>query len=78
MKYLSKSQRVNVVYWATLIGGHAHFGLGEDEGVYIDTMTYVCTLKDCGMVRSLEIGKEIDVEIRKQWVLPFIRNGRKA
>ena len=65
-----------MVSWATLIGGYAHFGLGEeplkcfdmmqDEGVRMDTVNYVCTLKACGMVRSLEIGKEIDVDIRKQ------------
>ena len=69
----------NTVTWNALLCGYAQNGLGEealkclrlmrDAGVCPDEVTYTCTLKACGLLGSLEIGEEIDVEIREQGLL---------
>ena len=69
----------NVVSWNALIGGYAQNRLGSDAlryfrqmenvGVCPNTITYIFVLKACGVVRSLEIGEFVDVEIRKQGLL---------
>ena len=69
----------NVVSWNALIAGYAHCGLGHealkcfqqmrDDGVCPDSVTYICVLKCCGIIGSLDLGKDIDAEVRKQGLL---------
>ena len=70
----------NVVSWNALISGYARNGLGdealkcfkemqEDANVCPNGVTFVCTLKACGMVGCIDIGEAIDVEVRKQGLL---------
>ena len=70
----------NVVSWTALIAGYAQNGHGEealkcfeqmqDEGISPNTITFICVLKACGIVRSLDIGESINVEVRKRDLLP--------
>ena len=69
----------NIVSWNALITGYVHHGLGnealkffrqmQDLGVIPNVITYICVLKACGIVGSIEIGKDIDAEVRKQGLL---------
>jgi pentatricopeptide repeat protein len=69
----------NVVTWSALIGGYTQNGLGDkalqcfrqmrDAGVCPNVVTYITVLKACGIVGCLEIGVEIDAEVRKQGLL---------
>jgi pentatricopeptide repeat protein len=69
----------NVISWSAMINGYAQHGLGhealrcfkcmQDAGVCPNAVTYLCTLKACGIVRSLEVGQNIDAEIRRQRLL---------
>jgi pentatricopeptide repeat protein len=71
----------NVVSWNALIAGYVERGIarkalecfermrGDDRGVCPDKVTYICVLKACGMIGSLEIGEEIDAQARKQGLL---------
>ena len=69
----------NVVSWNALITGYTQHGLGnealqwfrkmQNECVCPDVVTYICVLKACGIVGSLEVGKDIHVEVRKQGLL---------
>ena len=62
-----------------LIAGYAQNGLGDEaltcfkqmkgSCVCPNSVTYVCILKACGIVRSLVIGEEICAEVRKQGLL---------
>ena len=69
----------NVVSWTTLIDAYTQHGLGKEaiecfkkmqnEGICPDAVTYICILKACSIVGSLEIGEDIDAEVRKQGLL---------
>ena len=69
----------DVVSWNVLITGYAQHGLGDealkcfrqmkDAKIFPDVVTYVCILKACGTVGSLEVGQDIDVEVRKRGLL---------
>ena len=69
----------NVVSWSTLIGGYTQNGLGHEAlkyfrkmkaaGVSPNSVTYIFALKACGIVQSLDIGEDIDIEVRKQGFL---------
>jgi pentatricopeptide repeat protein len=69
----------NVVSWNVLIAGYTQNGFGhealetfrkmQDAGVCPDAVTYISILKACGIVGSLEIGVEIDTEVRKKGLL---------
>ena len=69
----------DVVVWNALISGYVDRGLGnealmffqqmQDEGIRPDEVTYICILKACGIVGSLEIGDIIGAEVRKQGLL---------
>jgi pentatricopeptide repeat protein len=69
----------DVVSWNALITGYVQNGLGrealecvrqmQEVGVRPDMITYVSILKACGIVGSLEIGQDIDAEVRKQGLL---------
>ena len=69
----------NVVSWSVLISGYIQNGLSHealrcfkrmrDDSVCADAITYVSVLKACGIVRSLEIGEYVDLEVRKQGLL---------
>ena len=62
-----------------LIAGYAQNGLGDEaltcfkqmkgSCVCPNSVTYVCILKACGISRSLEVGEDIDAEVRKQGLL---------
>ena len=66
----------NVVTWTAMIAGYAQHGfvnkaldcfIGmQDEGICPNVVTYVCILKACGSIRSIQKGEEIHVEIAKQ------------
>jgi pentatricopeptide repeat protein len=68
-----------IASWNALIGGYVQHGQGEealkcfkemqDMGISPDEVTYLCTLKACGIVGFLKIGENIVVEIRKQGLL---------
>ena len=65
----------DVVSWTILMSGYSQLGLNhealkcykhmQDEGVCPDSVTYLCALKACGNLGSLEIGEDIDIEVRK-------------
>ena len=69
----------NVVSWNVLIAGYTQNGFGHEAlknfrqmqsaGVCPDPVTYISILKACGIVGSLEIGQDIDTEVRKKGLL---------
>ena len=69
----------DVVTWSALISGYAQNGFCDkaleafrqmqDVGIIPDARTYVCILKACSIVQSLEIGEDIDTKVRKQGLL---------
>ena len=69
----------DVVSWNAIITGHVQNGLTnealkcffrmESEGVLADEVTYICILKACCTVESLEIGQTIDAKVREQGLL---------
>ena len=69
----------NIVSWTALISGYAEHGPGEEAIKLFDEMqrqshspniiTFCSVLKACGIVRSLEIGEYVDLEVRKQGLL---------
>jgi pentatricopeptide repeat protein len=66
----------NVVAWTTLIGGYVEHGYGNEalsffeemkaEGVLPNALTYVCSLKACGIAGELEKGCELHSEIESR------------
>mgnify|MGYP000580168420 CR=1 FL=1 len=69
----------NVVTWNSLISGYVQSGLGceglkcfrqmQDARVCPNAVTYICALKACGIVGSLQVGEYIDAEVRKKGLL---------
>ena len=69
----------DVVSWTALIAGYAENGFEheamkyyiqmQDKGILPDGVTYVRILKICGILGSLEIGRDIDNKVRKQGLL---------
>ena len=69
----------DVISWTTLMTSYARSGLGDetlkcfrqmqDEGISPNAITYICVLKACGIVGSIEIGEDIDAEIKRQGLL---------
>jgi pentatricopeptide repeat protein len=69
----------DVVSWTSLIDGYARHGFGNEALERFREMkmaefspnavTFICVLKACSLVGSLEIGEEIDAEVRKQGML---------
>jgi pentatricopeptide repeat protein len=69
----------NVASWTILMGGYIELGLGEEamecfrrmenEGLRPDVVAYICILKSCAVVGSLQTGRGIDDEVRKQGLL---------
>ena len=69
----------DVVSWNTMITGYSQNGMGDvalkcfhkmrNEGISPNGVTYVCILKICGIFGSIEVGEDIDVEIRKKGLL---------
>jgi pentatricopeptide repeat protein len=69
----------NVMSWTSLIDGYSRNGLGEealacfgrmrDAGLHPDKVTYLCVLKACSIVGSVETGEAIDTEVRRQGLL---------
>jgi pentatricopeptide repeat protein len=74
----------DAVSWTALMSGytehgHGHEALGclqemAEEGISPDAVTYVCALKACGIIRSLEAGKQIEAELIGRGLLDFGRN----
>ena len=70
----------DVISWNALISGYVHHGLGgealkcfrkmKDSGVCPDQVTYVSSLKACGIMGSLEIGEDIAADVRKKGLFP--------
>jgi pentatricopeptide repeat protein len=66
----------NVVTWNALIAGLSQHGLGDealrcfaemkDAGICADERTYVSVLQACGIVGCLEIGEDVDAELRRR------------
>ena len=69
----------DVVSWTALVGGYVEHGFGEEaldcfvqmqnEGIHPNSVTYMCVLKACGIVGSLEIGEGISSDLRKRGLL---------
>ena len=69
----------DVVSWTALIDANVRHGLGHEglecfrnmqrEGIMPNYVTYVCTLKACALIGSLEMGEEIQVEICRRGLL---------
>ena len=69
----------DVVSWSAIIAGYAHARRGHealkcfqqmrDDGVCPDSVTYICVLKCCGIIGSLDLGKDIDAEVRNRRLL---------
>ncbi|KAH7307811.1 hypothetical protein KP509_22G078800 [Ceratopteris richardii] len=70
----------NTVTWNTLIGAYTQHGSAYDALSYFERMqeqgftpnavTYISVLKACGMVKDIQKGEEIHVEIGRQGLLP--------
>ena len=69
----------DVVSWNALITAYAQHGLGYEAlecfrnmpslGVRPSAVTFACILKACGIVGTLEIGEDVDAEVRRQGLL---------
>eukprot|EP00250_Pteridium_aquilinum_P000318 c10353_g1_i1 orf=1-642(+) len=69
----------NVVSWNTLITGYMQFGYGKEalecfkqlqlDGISPDAITFVCTLKACGIIGDLDEGRAIHAEIGRLGLL---------
>jgi pentatricopeptide repeat protein len=69
----------DVMSWTSLIDGYGEHGFAEqalglfrkmrDNGICPSVITYICMLKICGSLGSLEVGEDIDSEVRKQGLL---------
>ena len=70
----------NVVTWNSLICGYVQHGLAEEalklfqfmkdqDDISPDSITFSCTLKACGIVKSVKMGEEIHMEVKKQGLL---------
>ena len=69
----------NVVSWTALIAGYVQHGFGHEalkcfektelEGISPSLITFVCVLKACGIMRSLEVGQDIDAQLRCKGLL---------
>lgn len=65
----------DVVLWTALIGGYAEHGFSEEalgclermqeEGVPVNSFTYVCSLKACGGIGDMARGLKLHAEISK-------------
>lgn len=65
----------DVVSWTALMSGYADNGLGKEvlkcleqmqlEGISPNTVTFVCSLKGCGSIESVEKGQELHAGIVK-------------
>jgi pentatricopeptide repeat protein len=70
----------NIVSWNAMITGYVQNGLGyealkhferlQSSKIRPDAVTYICALRACGMVGSLEVGNDIDTEVRQQGLIP--------
>ena len=68
----------NVASWTILMAGYVERGLGEEamdcfrkmknEGIFPDIVTYICILKACAAIGSLEIGEDIHAKVREHRV----------
>lgn len=66
----------SVVSWNALIGGYAEHGLDQEalncfdlmqtEGVFHNSVTFVCVIKACGNIAASDKGKEIHMEIAQK------------
>ena len=69
----------DVIPWNALLTGYCQHGLGQealncfrsmhDKGILPDVVTYVCILKASSIIRSIEVGEDIDAQVRKQGLL---------
>ena len=69
----------DIVTWNALIAGYAQNGFGDeavkcfkkmqDEGISPNVVTYICILKVCGFAVSLDVGRDLHAEIRKQGLM---------
>lgn len=65
----------SLVSWNTLISGYAEHGLGRQslncynlmqvEGTLPDVATFICTLKACGNVKEINMGRQLHANIIK-------------
>jgi pentatricopeptide repeat protein len=70
----------DVVSWTTIMDAYVQHGLGNeallcfnrmrDAGVDPDAVTYICTLKACGIIGCFQIGEEIEAELQKKGLMP--------
>ncbi|KAI5080335.1 hypothetical protein GOP47_0005814 [Adiantum capillus-veneris] len=78
-KVLDELRVRNVISWNTLIAGYAQHGHGKEalgcfhrmrsEGLSPNITTYACTLKACGIMQEVGMGKRIHDEIGSQGML---------
>ncbi|KAH7293262.1 hypothetical protein KP509_28G018400 [Ceratopteris richardii] len=66
----------NVVTWTALIAAYTDHGYGKEaldcfkrmrqEGVYPDAVTYICSLRACGLVKASLTGQALHAEISRK------------
>ncbi|KAH7307783.1 hypothetical protein KP509_22G077500 [Ceratopteris richardii] len=69
----------NVITWNSLISGYVQSGLGydalnsfsrmQDLGIIPSSVTFVCALKACSLLKSVEKGEELHAEIIRHGML---------
>lgn len=75
-KVFDKLLSRNVISWTALISGYADHGFGaealnrfqqmQSDEVPPNDVTYVCSLKACGLIGALDRGRELHAEIAKE------------
>lgn len=66
----------NVIAWTALISGYTDHGHGKEaldcfrqmrqEGVYPDAVTYICSLRACGLIKASQSGQALHAEISRK------------
>ncbi|KAI5073958.1 hypothetical protein GOP47_0011971 [Adiantum capillus-veneris] len=69
----------NIVSWTALIAGYTENGHGKEglvafekmrsEGVFPNSVTYVCSLNACGSIKALDKGELLHLEIERKGLL---------
>ncbi|XP_052192315.1 pentatricopeptide repeat-containing protein At4g18520, chloroplastic [Diospyros lotus] len=76
-KVFDGMRKRNTVTWTSIIAGYACNGLGEQaislfrimrrRNIFVNNLTMVSVLKACGLVRCLQLGKEVHAQLIKNF-----------
>ncbi|XP_023770900.1 pentatricopeptide repeat-containing protein At4g18520, chloroplastic [Lactuca sativa] len=73
-----RMRRRNMVTWTSIIAGYARNGHGEESinlfrimkrrKIYVNKLTMVSLIRACGIIKALQIGKELHAQILKNHI----------